>query len=336
MRKLNDFLKSKHPSGLVDVNYLSFSSIDKSLIVDEKVRVFVDGDNGVDANDGSSWALAKKTILAALDIVPTDINCSVYIIVDGANLGNLLVSQLYPNAKISIVKATSYVTDSFFTNEENHSFTDVKTQIENIRLRCFSLDIYSLDVDNTGAYGLIELVGTVANNTYVIAQNGSNLLVLSGVIITQLASTKVIHATNIFYLWNGEANCNNQPFIAMPEDGHAVYFGNSLGGSANFPNPNSKALKLTDATHTFMYWIGAVVSLHVDVSAIEFVNCSLSIYGRGATIFKSIGLMPSITSTEPLFALDNTNLYAIKMPTSDPLIADALWNDLGTVKISAG
>jgi hypothetical protein len=382
MRKLNDFLQAKHPSGLVDVDYISqpLCGIDDKYITPawydttaDSIRFFLDPLNGDDANDGSTWAKALKTTSKIQSILRGASGYVRYVTIlipagttmtDGFYLHS--IQNLYIQT-LDIIIVVEGSTNAYVTNNGertvfgNTTFTlEVKDQdmlFERINTGAIQIKALILTSGEEKCYGLITLksLSTSTANKLVTARN-LYLISLEGVVFD--ASEKTVSQVLISERCDLRFNsCLMLGSLSTSAWRGAVYVETDFIGTID-------SYKAMGATYAPPFIGGLKIDSDVNGNILSFggnprnviFNGRLSLtlagsgtkyfhFGSGTTCLGSLNFA-DVTSADVLLASSkSSDLFKVAytngeimppLPISDPAIVGALWNDTGTVKVSAG
>jgi len=189
MRRISNFIKHKHPSGLANIvdvntgNHIANKYLTKNWWNDQiGMRVFCDPVNGNDNCDGSSWSKATKTLQKAIDIIPSFlVTYSAVLIpagttVEGANISKVTVaSSDLSNSWIplDIIAVCDGATDDYFTNNgERNSFDNTPLIIDtSLHMLHFTVGysnhgIFAIGADNKDAWGMVKLTTLTDEGNY--------------------------------------------------------------------------------------------------------------------------------------------------------------------------
>lgn len=321
------------------------------------LRIFIDKNTGDDSNDGFSWQQAKKTMQGVYDVIKLLTNYNIIIDVligSGGDYGEFFWFNL--PGHINITKPTSDLSnDLYYNNNEVKTFDDIPVEFGNLAFR----DVNQIEIGgqskNGFAYGQVKLN---LHDYGLLDLNHSNII-LYGVIFDEINTTGgfLVKTGN-----NSNAILYGCKSIGTSSSGISTKTGTWHGAFGSFEGVNTFTFKPLSFSPEYPDDIGGK-ALYLKNFSQMF---SISDYNRGTFIYlndtqidyldnagnpkpmefyinKTItnlflnGSVNNFTftgGTNPYLLHFNNNVIFKNLPTTNPGIPGALWNDSGTLKVS--
>ena len=318
---------------LVDVTYLGSVPDPADIEVNNwgnlSLRYMLDPISGDDSYDGKTWATAKKTLQAVIDIIPTELGVlDVLILTMSGSCGGGTFK--FRGGKIHVMKLMSDVVEPYYTNGESIVFNDdplivdgdiiamAGTLLQFAGQSLAGLPYGSIQFELSGFFGIliqqeafVELQGceVTASGTYILFANGNGV-------------------------WIG--GCSIKGDIIIGDQNKLFSFDGDFTADPLYPKPFAGRNAVNDDVLLKGFNKAVNSGLNIDVALITVTSGSFTINGDNLGVGAVGGdIGTTFVGSNPSFHCGNQAMLR-NLPIADPTIAGALWSNAGVVTVSAG